>query len=161
MRFSFMPQTGIALVSNLSLFAVAVLATPAVQAAELTVPAGYRLSLPLMEKCAAGRTRIYERAAVDKRVKAEVKREEADDDTEVQTLDQMVRQMEKYPLMAAVMKEAGCPARDFAMLIIGLSMAGEGQGAPESIEFLKRNNARIKELNDKVEAAREKLDTSD
>ncbi|HVL59056.1 MAG TPA: hypothetical protein VM491_21360 [Burkholderiaceae bacterium] len=140
------------------------------------VPDDYRLSMQMIENCMKSQTRIIERAAREPKLKAEL---EADQPvtSEQMNVEHLTKQLEStMPNVSALMKQYGCSARDYATMMLATmqaaavaSLTDGGREAPaelsfvpkENVEFLRKNEPRLRALSDEVSTAREKAGIKD
>jgi len=136
----------------------------------------YKLSMDVLDRCHKGMMAALKRAASDEALKAEL----ADgplqfaEDGGGGTLDDVVRSTEAAsPLWAAIMRQSGCPAREYIQsYVAGMSAADaayeKSQGRtpdaadgsavpPENVSLYAKNKARIEQWTDEEDEAREQL----
>jgi hypothetical protein len=151
-------------------------APPPVPAGPAVDVGGYKLSMEVLDRCHKGMMAALKRAAADERLKAEL----ADGPPQLAedggggTLDDVVRSTEAAsPLWAAIMRQSGCPAREYIQsYVAGMSAADaayeKSQGRaptaadgsavpPENVSFYTKNKARIEQWTDEEDEAREEL----
>ncbi len=151
-------------------------APPPVPAGPPVDVGGYKLSMEMLDRCHKGMMAALKRAAADEALKAEL----ADgplqftEDGGGSTLDEAVHRTEAAsPLWAAIMRQNGCPAREYIQsYIAGMSAADaayeKSQGRapvsadgsavpPENVNLYAKNKARLEQWTDEEDEAREHL----